>query len=72
MPNTHQQPQIRTRTEYVVLRAKCTPRYVDYIDTGGRKASGTVGKKVKAALAEYDTLLQTQLQKPLDIPPSSS
>ena len=79
MPEIQQKPQIKTRTEYAVLRAKCTPRYVEYIATGDRKGTGPVGKKVQAALHEYDTILAecetkiaAQLQKPLQIPASSS
>lgn len=72
MDTLTQQPQIRTRTEYAMRRANCTERLVAYIITGERKGTGPLGKKVKAALLEYDTIIASQLQKPLHIPTSSA
>jgi hypothetical protein len=68
------QPSIRTRTEYAAQRASCSERLVMYIISGERKGKGPVGKRVKAALREYDSMIARQMEQPLEVtsPHSSS
>lgn len=63
---------IETRNHYAAYRAGCTYRLVTSILTGERKGTGPAGKKVLAALQEYDKLIGEQLKKPLEMPTSSS